>query len=105
MADKVNTKEQIFDLIREHASDLKRLGARRLGLFGSFVRNTQTDSSDGDLLVEFDPGMKTFKSLSALLFRLEDIFGREVDLLTPEGLSPYVGRHIMREVEYATVDS
>jgi len=31
---------------------------------------------------------------------LEDILGREVDLLTPESLSPHIGPHILREVEY-----
>jgi predicted nucleotidyltransferase len=39
----------------------------------------------------------------ALAFLLEDLLGRKVDLLTPESLSPYIGPHILREVEYETV--
>jgi predicted nucleotidyltransferase len=34
---------------------------------------------------------------------LEDLFGRQVDLITTESLSPYIGPHILREVEYASL--
>ena len=36
-----------------------------------------------------------------LAFLLEDLFGRRVDLVTRESLSPYIGPHILREAEYA----
>ena len=38
-----------------------------------------------------------------LSFFLEELLGRKVELVTPESLSPYIGPHILREAEYATV--
>ena len=72
----------------------------RCGLFGSFVRDTAVDQSDVDMLVVFDPALKTFHNFMDLCFFLEDLFGRKVDVVTPESLSPFIGAHILQEVEY-----
>jgi hypothetical protein len=34
-----------------------------------------------------------------LTFLLEELLGRKVELVTPEALSPYIGPHILKEVE------
>jgi hypothetical protein len=99
----VQTKTQILALLREHQPELQRLGVRRCGLFGSFVRNEPHDQSDIDILVEFDPQQKTFDHFMQLATFLETLFGRPVDLITTESLSPYLGPHILSEVEYAAV--
>src|SRR6266487_5317655 len=101
----VQTKEEILTLLQEHQSELHRLGVRRCGLFGSFVRDESQDQSDVDILVEFEPDQKTFDHFMQLAFFLEDLFGRKVDLITTESLSPYIGPHILREVEYAPVSA
>jgi predicted nucleotidyltransferase len=98
----VKDKQEIFALPAENESRLQRLGVKRCGLFGSFARGEQTEQSDVDILVEFEEGRKTFDNFMALAFFLEDLFGRKVDLLTPESLSPYIGPHILNEVEYET---
>jgi predicted nucleotidyltransferase len=49
-------KQQIIKSIKSNAGDLQKLGAERLGLFGSYVRGQQTDESDIDILVELKPG-------------------------------------------------
>jgi predicted nucleotidyltransferase len=56
----VQTKEHILSLIQEHQSQIRNLGIKRLGLFGSFVRYQQDSDSDIDVLVEFESGCKTF---------------------------------------------
>lgn len=99
----VQTKEQIFFLLRQHQMQLKRFGVKRCGLFGSFLRNEQTADSDVDLLVEFEPAQKTFDNFMHLAFFLEETFGRKVDLLTPESLSRHIGPKILREVVYAAI--
>lgn len=98
----VQTREQILDLLRQHQKELRRLGVRRCGLFGSFARNTPHNGSDVDILVEFQPGQKTFDNFMNLAFFLEDLFGRRVELVTTESLSPYIGPAILSEVEYAS---
>ncbi|MBI2864161.1 MAG: nucleotidyltransferase family protein [Chloroflexi bacterium] len=99
----VQNKEEILALLQKHHAELRRLGVRRCGLFGSFVRNVSRDQSDVDILVDFEPGQKTFDHFMQIAFYLEDLFGRPVDLITTESLSPYIGPYILREVEYAPV--
>ena len=102
---KVGNKERVLSLIQEQQKTIMALGVQRLGLFGSFVREQQTKDSDVDVLVEFFPGYKTFNNFIDLAFFLEDLFNRRVELVTPEALSPYIGSHIMQEVEYVAFDS
>jgi predicted nucleotidyltransferase len=96
----VQTKAQLLSLLQEHHHHIHTFGVRRLGLFGSFIREQQGCESDVDMLVEFEPGRKTFDAFMQLAFFLEALFGRRVELVTPESLSPYIGPHILREMEY-----
>jgi predicted nucleotidyltransferase len=96
----VQTKEKALSLIAQHQDRIKALGVRKLGLFGSFVREEQDATSDIDLLVEFEHGKKTFDNFMQLCFFLDDLFKRRVELVTVESLSPYIGPHILDEVEY-----
>ena len=95
----INTKQDIVTVLRENRELIRGLGAKRLGLFGSFVRGEQRSESDVDLLVEFEPGKKTFDNFMALAFLLEDLLQRRVELVTAESLSPYLRPHILDEVE------
>ena len=99
------TKEDLLSLIQAHRDQIKSFGVSRLGLFGSFVRGQQRDESDVDVLVEFAPGRKTFDSFIHLTFFLEDLFGRPVELVTSESLSPYIGPHILSETEYVNLSA
>lgn len=99
----IGTKEDIFDVLGRNRSHLRGLGVKRIGLFGSFVRGEQRPDSDVDLLVEFEPGRKTFDSFMELSFFMEEVLQRRIELVTVESLSPYLGPHILREVEYASL--
>lgn len=101
----VTTKEQIFALLRANGPQLRRFGVRRYGLFGSFARGEQHSGSDVDILVEFKAGQKSFDNFMRLAFFLEELLERKVELVTPESLSPHIGPHILREIEYATLDA
>jgi len=99
----VIVKEDVIGVINDHRKEIRDLGVKRYGLFGSLVREESTEQSDIDILVEFEPGQKTFDNFMQLAFFLEDLLGREVDLVTAESLSPYIGPHILKEVEYASI--
>ncbi|MBZ5638574.1 MAG: nucleotidyltransferase family protein [Acidobacteriia bacterium] len=92
--------EEVIARLRAEETALRSLGVSRLGLFGSFRRGDAREESDVDLLVEFEPGRKTFDSFMSLGFFLESLLGRRVELVTPESLSPYIGPRILREVQY-----
>jgi hypothetical protein len=93
------TKQDIFDRVRDSADVIKSLGVQRLGLFGSFVREEQSPESDVDVLVEFLPGRKSYDRFLDLALLLEEILQRRVELVTREALSPYIGPHILDEVQ------
>jgi predicted nucleotidyltransferase len=56
------TKQDVVKRLKQNRTRFRALGVKRLGLFGSFVREEQGPTSDIDLLVEFQPGRKTFDS-------------------------------------------
>jgi predicted nucleotidyltransferase len=75
-------------------------GVRRLGIFGSYARNEARADSDVDVLVSFEPKQRTFENLYEVGETLEEVFQRKVDLVTEDSLSPHIGPHILREVQY-----
>ena len=99
----VHTKRDLLTRLHKQKAEISRLGVARLGVFGSFARNEATAESDVDLLIEFAPGKKTFDRFMGLAHLLEDTLQRRVELVTPESLSPYIGPHILREVEYVEI--
>ncbi len=89
-----------IDVLRNHEREIKeRFAVHRIGLFGSCVRGEEKDTSDVDILVEFEE--PTFRNFMNLAFFLEDLFGRKVDLLTPEGISHRIRPYVEREVMWA----
>lgn len=56
---RIETKTDLLARLVDHQQQLRRFGVRRLGVFGSFVREQQNATSDVDVLVEFEPGRKT----------------------------------------------
>jgi len=75
----------------------------KMGIFGSFVSGTQNNNSDVDLLVQFKKGQKNFRNFMGTADLTETLLGRNVDLLTPESLSPYIGPYIEKEAEYVQI--
>lgn len=72
---------------------------RRIGIFGSYARGEQGPGSDLDVLVEFEE--PTFDHYMDLKFRLEEIVGRPVDLVTADAMKPRIRPFIEQEVVYA----
>ena len=98
----IERKRDLFALLAKHQEQLKQFGVKRWGVFGSFARGQQNTRSDVDILAEFEQGKKSFDNFMHLAFFLEQQIGRRVELVTPESLSPHIGPHILREVEYAS---
>jgi len=92
-------------LIEAHAQELHALGARRIGVFGSFARDTATPQSDVDVYVEFSPGMKTYDNFYAIYELLRELFGRPIDVVTDGALSERKARLILPTVRYASLNA
>lgn len=100
---KASTKDDIINRIMGERERLLHFGVVNIGLFGSFVRGDQNSFSDVDILVEFSPDKHTFDNFMEVSFLLEDLLGRKVEVVTPEGLSPHIGPHILKEVERVSI--
>lgn len=74
---------------------------RRLGLFGSVLRDDFTPDSDLDVLVEFEEGHTPGLAFFGMQEELSDLLGRQVDLNTPGFLSRYFRDEVLREVVVA----
>ncbi|MCX6689916.1 MAG: nucleotidyltransferase family protein [Methanoregula sp.] len=72
---------------------------QKIGIFGSYSKECQTQESDLDLVVEFDQpiGMFAFVHLKN---RIAERLGIRVDLVTPAGLHPLIRDQVMHEVVY-----
>ena len=94
------SSSEIIDLLGRHKAVLKeRFDVSRIALFGSVVRNTATDISDVDVLVQFN-GPATSNRFFGVQFYLEDLFGRPVDLVTSKALRPELKPYIDKEIVY-----
>lgn len=95
--------DQIFQTIARHHAEFARLGVSRIGLFGSALRGEERAESDLDFLVEFRRGEKSFDRFCELAELLERLFGRRIDLLTVESVSPVLRQRILGEARFETI--
>lgn len=72
------------------------LGYRRLAVFGSVARGTASPDSDIDLIVGSPPNTSSFEFLRFKQL-IEQVLGREVDLIDYGGLKPRIDEDIRRE--------
>ena len=77
----------------------RRHHIRRLALFGSVLRRDFRPSSDVDVLVEFEPGHTPGLAFFEMEEELSRLFGRKVDLSTPQFLSPRFRNRVRLEAE------
>ncbi|MCW7075532.1 MAG: nucleotidyltransferase family protein [Candidatus Methanospirare jalkutatii] len=77
-------------------SILKKHGAKKIEIFGSYARGEQKETSDLDVIVEFEK-RKSLLELVGIEQELEDALGIKVDLLTRASISPYLIERIEKE--------
>lgn len=87
--------------LKIHKNEFSKYGVHSVGLFGSYSRNEQSEDSDIDLLIDFEPGKSTFDNLMGFYDVIETLFKNEkVEVVTKNSLSPYIGPRILNEVQY-----
>jgi predicted nucleotidyltransferase len=95
------TKDNILNALRTNKRKLRKFGIRDVGLFGSHINNEQSRESDIDLLIDFEPEKENFDNFMAVYDLFEHIFKNEkIEVVTKNGLSPYIGPKILDEVQY-----
>jgi len=87
-------KEEIKDKI---ISILVKHGIKRILVFGSHARNEATQTSDIDLIVDFPEGTSLLDHVG-IEIELSEALNMKIDLLSRNGISPYIKDHILKEV-------
>ena len=82
-------REQIRSIVMAHR-------ATNIRVFGSVVRNEDTDSSDLDLLIDPAPEI-SLMDIGAIRFELKNLLGINVDILTPNSLPGTFREKIIQE--------
>ena len=97
----MTTKENILKTLKANKPKFSKFGIRNIGLFGSYIRGEQSSESDIDLLIDFEPEKENFDNFMAVYDLFEKIFKNEkVEVVTKNGLSPYIVPKILSEVQY-----
>jgi predicted nucleotidyltransferase len=88
----------VITVLKSKRTAIRRYGVRSLARFGSAARNRLRRRSDVDILVQFN--QPTWSNYIGLKFYLEDLLGREVDLVTLKGLKPAVRTSVEKDLVY-----
>jgi predicted nucleotidyltransferase len=94
-------KKIITQSIQDNLGQIRRYGIRKIGVFGSFIRSSQSEKSDIDVLIEFYPAKKSFDNYMELKFFLEKLLHRKVNLVIKDAVKPRIRPYILGEVLYA----
>lgn len=93
-------KQTVLQILTELKVPLSQFGVTKLGLFGSTVRDENKLDSDIDVLIDFLPEQETFQNFMTVCEILEKSFNQDkLDVLTFKGLSPYIRKQVLKEVE------
>ncbi len=95
-------RQTIIEVLRRHEADLRAAGIQHLMLFGSVARATNSETSDVDLVAEFEP---TFRRTLLTMVRLEnqlaDLLHTKVDLAPLNAMREPVRARALREAVHA----
>jgi len=98
------TKQDIFKTIIDNKETIKSFGVTVIGLFGSYVRNEQTEDSDIDILIDYNIKEINYKKYFLFHEFMENLFkNQKIEIVSKNGLSPFIGPHILKSVNYVQI--
>ncbi len=92
-------KNEIKQKLVKQADLFNSYHISRVGLFGSFIHDSQHEKSDIDLLIDFKEPVDLFAYVN-LVDKLSQSMNHRVDLVTVNGLKPALRNKILKEVEW-----
>ncbi len=88
-------KEKLY---KDIVDFLKSKGATKVAVFGSYVRDEETPKSDIDVIIDFDKSMGLLEFVG-IEQDLSEKIGIKVDLLTEDGISPYIINYVRKDMK------
>ncbi|MFW6311907.1 MAG: nucleotidyltransferase family protein [Nanoarchaeota archaeon] len=95
------TGKDIITFLKDSKGQFDKFGVKKIGLFGSYIKDQETEGSDIDILVEFKENSKTFDNYMDLKFYLEDNLKKKVDLVIENSIKDDLKNDILGSVKYA----
>jgi len=92
------SRDEVVSAIRANRQVIERYSVKSLALFGSAARNRLRKNSDIDVLVQFEK--PTWANYIGLKLYLQDLLGREVDVVTPKALKPAARASVEKDLLY-----
>jgi hypothetical protein len=97
----VRSKEEIIITLKNLKNEIKsEYKVKKIGLFGSYANNRQRENSDIDILVEFEDEADLLHYIGLTIF-LEEVFDKNVDIVSEFAIKEEIRDHILQEVIYA----
>lgn len=93
-----NKLELTKDIEEKVISFLKDCGAKKISIFGSYIRGNATPESDLDIIVEFNESISLL-DLVGFEMDLSEHLGIKVELLTEKSISPYIIEEVLAEAK------
>lgn len=78
---------------------LLQSGIQFAGIFGSRARGDNSPDSDLDILIKFKEDNKSLLDIIHIENLLSDEFDIKVDLVTENGMSPYIKPYILKDLK------
>lgn len=92
--------DEIILKLKELKPEMEKLyNVTELGVFGSFVRDEQTENSDIDILIDYKDGTSIL-TLGGLQYMLSELFDKKIDIVMKKSLKKRIGKQILSEVVY-----
>ncbi|MDY0384040.1 nucleotidyltransferase family protein [Trichlorobacter sp.] len=98
MGEKLKLNMNLQQMTEQILPYCKQQGVSKLGIFGSFARGTARPDSDLDLLVDFVHPTSLLTQIR-IERELSELLGIKIDLVTEQGLSPYLRDQIKAELK------
>jgi len=98
----VDRLTKVLATLKEHETELHRLGVIHASVFGSVARGQARPDSDVDVLIDLDPGrpMGVFEYARVKLY-INDLLGGGGDIVNRTKLKPLLRDNILRESVHA----
>ena len=96
------SRDEIIARLRENEAALRARGVAHAALFGSRARGDEGPGSDTDIMIEIDPGAPVgVYEYVRLKEYIASLFDGRVDVVSREGLKPYVRPVAIADAVYA----
>ena len=95
-------RQEIINKLRQNEAALRARGVSHAALFGSRARGDNRPDSDIDIMIEVDPAARIgVYEYVALKDYIAALFDRPVDVVSRDGLKPYVKPAVTTDAIYA----